>query len=363
MGTNDSQFDNRIVHSPYTTPEPIYLHRTLNEMVKANVKGVSLEVSSYGLTLHRVDSIDFDVAIFTNLYPENLDFHGTLENLMRAYAKLFIRLDEKNTVILNADSVVFNHYLQTNEVIKAKIITYGIEHHADIMAHDIREFIDHTEFILLLDGHMFDVSVPILGGFNVPMVLALIAALKSMEMPLEQIVEALQYIKPIDGRMELLETNQPFDVLIDYCAYIHSYKNIFKFARKVKRGKGRIIAVFGPSGSRNDEREAEIARLANAYCDQVILTEQDGRIDNIQEACEKMQKYITRPVSVIITNRRIAISQAIELACKDDIILILGKGHEQFMASSLSNIPYPGDKYVAKSAIDMIFRGGNEDEI
>ena len=363
MGTNDSQFDNRIVHSPYTTPEPIYLHRTLNEMVKANVKGVSLEVSSYGLTLHRVDSIDFDVAIFTNLYPENLDFHGTLENLMRAYAKLFIRLDEKNTVILNADSVVFNHYLQTNEVIKAKIITYGIEHHADIMAHDIREFIDHTEFILLLDGHMFDVSVPILGGFNVPMVLALIAALKSMEMPLEQIIEALQYIKPIDGRMELLETNQPFDVLIDYCAYIHSYKNIFKFARKVKRGKGRIIAVFGPSGSRNDEREAEIARLANAYCDQVILTEQDGRIDNIQEACENMQKYITKPVSVIITNRRIAISQAIELACKDDIILILGKGHEQFMASSLSNIPYPGDKYVAKSAIDMIFRGGNEDEI
>ena len=120
---------------------------------------------------------------------------------------------------------------------------------------------------------MFDVSVPILGGFNVPMVLALIAALKSMEMPLEQIIEALQYIKPIDGRMELLETNQPFDVLIDYCAYIHSYKNIFKFARKVKRGKGRIIAVFGPSGSRNDEREAEIARLANAYCDQVILTE------------------------------------------------------------------------------------------
>ena len=181
-------------------------------------------------------------------------------------------------------------------------------------------------------------------------------------MTTEQIIESIGYIIPIDGRMELIEDIDDFHVIVDYCSYLHNYEDTFLFAREVK-GNGRIIAVFGP-GSRDDqEKIRKLGLLADKYCDQVILTQQDADEDDIEENCIQLQQYITRPVSVILTNRRIAIRQAVELACKNDIILVLGKGHEQFMISSMGNIPYPGDKFVVKQAIKDVFKGGNVYEI
>jgi len=363
IGTNDSQFGSTTIRSVYTTPETLYLHRVLSLMVKDNVKGVTIEASSHGLALHRCDSVDFDIAVFTNLYDEHLDFHGTLENLMKAKLKLFELVNEKGYCILNADAVQFIHYLSSNAAnVKGRRITYGIDHRADIMAGDVTAYIDHTEFNLYMKAEAYHVSVPMLGAFNVPNLLAVIAVMRALEMPMEQIIEAMDAIHPIDGRMERLETDMPFHIIVDFCQYVHSYENVFKFARSV-RGKGRIIAVFGTSGRRRKSIGRRVARLANEYCDQVILTEEDAWDEDVQELCEMMQEEITNPVSVIITNRRIAIAQAIELACADDIILLLGKGHEQYMASPMGNVPYPGDKFVALQAIETVFGKGDEDEI
>lgn len=362
IGTNDSQFGSSSIHTAFTTPETIFLHKTFARMVEEGVKGVSLEVSSYGLVLKRVDSVDFDIAVMTNIYEEHLDFHGTMENLMKAKLKLLELVSDKGYAVLNADQVRFMHFIEQNGKINAQKITYGIEHHADVMARNISVFFDHTEFDLYLPGGFFHVSVPILGRFNVPHVLAVISSLIALEMTTEQIIESIGYIIPIDGRMELIEDIDDFHVIVDYCSYLHNYEDAFLFAREVK-GNGRIIAVFGP-GSRDDqEKIRKLGLLADKYCDQVILTQQDADEDDIEENCIQLQQYITRPVSVILTNRRIAIRQAVELACKNDIILVLGKGHEQFMISSMGNIPYPGDKFVVKQAIKDVFKGGNVYEI
>lgn len=363
IGTNDAQYGSTVIQSSYTTPETIFLHRTLNEMVKSDVKGVTIEVSSHGLALKRVDSIDFDIAVFTNIHEEHLDFHGTMENLMRAKMKLFELVNEKGFVILNADEVRFNHFLAQNAKIKAHRLTYGIDHKADIMAKNVHVFIDHTEFDLFIKDEVYHVNVPLLGRFNVSNTLATLTVLMALEMPIEQIVSAIDYISPVDGRMELLETHTPFHVIVDFCQYVHAYGQVFRFAKSVIKPNSRIIAIIGVPSKKEINKCNRIAKLANKYCDQVILTQEDDRDDNMLDSCEAMQDLLKETVSVIVTDRRVAIYQAIEMACNEDLILILGKGHEQFMKSSVGNQPYPGDKYIALKAVEEIFGGGKEDEI
>lgn len=357
IGTNDIKYAGRIIHCPYTTPETIFLHRHLNEMVKKNVEGVCLEVSSHGLALKRVDGVHFDIAIFTNIYGEHLDFHGTMDHLMASKEKMFQLLDENGYAIINTDEVRF--YYDVKDKIKAHILTYGIDHKADVMARNIQLFIDHSEFDLQVYNQIYHVNSPILARFNVSNILAVVSTLLALKMPIETIIDEISHIKKVDGRMELISHPYPFSVIVDYCQHVNSYKEVFEFAKSVRK-KGRIIGVFGAPGKKNFNKRKEIGQLANEYLDQVILTAEDIRDEDIESIGLEIQQYITSPVSVIIEDRRIAIEQAIESASKDDIILILGKGHEQFMASTIGNEPYPGDKYIVRNAIKKIFNQGEE---
>lgn len=360
IGTNSIEYAGIVEQSPYTTPETIFLQRHLNEMVKRQVKGVALEVSSHGLALKRVDGLHFDIAIFTNVYGEHLDFHGTMEHLMASKAKLFSLVDEKGYAILNSDEVKFSHFIKDS--IRCHVLTYGIEHQAHIMAKNIQLFIDHSEFDLQMNNELRHMSVPILGRFNISNILAVIASLVALEMPIDQVLDSISYIQGVDGRMELLEHPYPFHVIVDYCQHANSFQKVFEFAKSVQK-KGHIIAVFGAPGKKNYNKREKIGKLANEYCDQVILTAEDNRDEDIYDICLDIQEYIDKPISVIIEDRYIAIEQAIEIAQPDDIILILGKGHEQYMASAIGNQPYPGDKYIALKAIKEIFGKKEDNEI
>ncbi len=360
IGTNNIEYGDVVEQCPYTTPETIFLQEHLSDMVKNDIKGVTLEVSSHGLVLKRVDSVHFDIAIFTNVYGEHLDFHGTMEHIMRSKEKLFSLLDEKGYAILNTDEVRFYNMVKDN--LKCHVLTYGIEHNSDVMARNIQLYIDHSEFDLQIFDKITHISIPVLGRFNVSNVLAVITSLVALEIPIKQLIALIGYIRGVNGRMELLEHNHPFYVIVDYCQHARSFEKVFQFAKEVNKG-GRIIAVFGAPGKKNFKKREQIGKLANQYCDQVILTAEDNREEDITEICQDIQKYITNPVSIIINDRRIAIEQAIEIANEKDIILILGKGHEQFMASPIGNDPYPGDKTIALQAIDKIFDGGQEYEL
>lgn len=360
IGTNNIEYAGVVEQTPYTTPESIFLQRHLNQMVKRQVKGVTLEVSSHGLALRRVDGLHFDIAISTNISDEHLDFHGTIEHLMQSKAKLFSLLDEKGHAVLNADDVRFFNKVKDN--IKANVITYGIDHKADVMAKNIRLFIDHIEFDLHYDELIYKVSAPVIGEFNVSNVLAVIATLICLEMPIDEILAALEELISVEGRMEIIKHPYNFNVIVDYCQNVSNYKKVFEFAKAVQ-GNGRIIAVFGTSGKKNQSKREQIGKLANQYCDQVILTAEEQRDDDVYEICSQIQQHIIDPVSVIIEDRHIAIEQAIEIANKDDIILILGKGHEQFMSSAVGNIPYLGDKAIAINTINKIYSSEFDDYI
>ena len=246
--------------------------------------------------------------------------------------------------------------------IRCNLLTYGIEHKAHVLARNIQLFIDHSEFDLQIHDDLRHVSVPVLGRFNISNVLAVITSMLALEMPMDKVLESIGNIRGVDGRIELLEHPYPFTVIVDYCQHAKSFEKVFQFAKSVQTN-GRIIAVFGAPGKKNYNKREKIGKLANQYCNQVILTAEDNRDEDIHDICLDIQEYLEKPVSVIIEDRRIAIEQAIEIANHGDIILILGKGHEQFMASSIGNEPYPGDKYVALEAIDKIFKGEDEDEL
>ena len=355
IGTISLEYNGRKEECPYTTPETLYLQRKLFEMNRSGVKVVAMEASSHGLALRRVDSVNFSIALMTNIGAEHLDFHGTREQYVLAKQKLFEMIKHTDWAVLNSDDDAF---LRIKQNTQGKILTYGIETNSDVMARNVRLYLDHSEFDLMFKGNTFHVSSPVLAKFNIYNVLALVCVLIAMGCDDSMVLDAVKNVEAVEGRMELIQAKQGFSVIVDYCQHISNYEEIFEFVDRVRQNRGRLIAVLGAPGKRNYKLRKELGEIANKYLDHVILTQLDDRGENVYDICEAIQNEITDINSVIIASRQIAIEQAIELACKDDIILILGKGHEKFISLEVGQADYPGDSTIVKEAIERIY-GGN----
>ena len=352
IGTISLEYNGFKEDCPYTTPETLYLQRKLYKMNRGGVKVVAMEASSHGLALGRVDSVNFSVAVMTNIGAEHLDFHGTREQYILAKQKLFEMIKPSGWVVLNSDD---ENFLRMKNSTKGKILTYGINNQSDVMAKSFRLFLDHSEFDLSFKGNTYHVSSPVLAKFNIYNVLALVCTLIAMGCDEKMVLQAVKEVKPVEGRMELIKAKQNFSVIIDYCQHINNYEQIFEFVDSVRQNKGRLIAVLGAPGKRNYKMRREIGKVANKYLDHVILTQLDDRGENVYDICKTIQAEIVDISSVIIPSRQVAIEQAIEIACKDDIILILGKGHEKFISLEVGHVDYPGDSTIVKEAIERIY--------
>lgn len=352
IGTISLEYNSFKEDCPYTTPETLYLQRKLYKMNRGGVKVVAMEASSHGLALGRVDSVNFSVAVMTNIGAEHLDFHGTREQYILAKQKLFEMIKPSGWVVLNSDD---ENFLRIKNSTKGKILTYGINNQSDVMAKSFRLFLDHSEFDLSFKGNTYHVSSPVLAKFNIYNVLALVCTLIAMGCDEKMVLQAVKEVKPVEGRMELIKAKQNFSVIIDYCQHINNYEQIFEFVDSVRQNKGRLIAVLGAPGKRNYKMRREIGKVANKYLDHVILTQLDDRGENVYDICKTIQAEIVDISSVIIPSRQVAIEQAIEIACKDDIILILGKGHEKFISLEVGHVDYPGDSTIVKEAIERIY--------
>lgn len=356
IGTISLEYNGFKEDCPYTTPETLYLQRKLYKMNRGGVKVVAMEASSHGLALGRVDSVNFSIAVMTNIGAEHLDFHGTKEQYILAKQKLFEMIKPSGWVVLNSDD---ENFLRIKNSTEGKILTYGINNQSDVMAKSFRLFLDHSEFDLTFKGNTYHVSSPVLAKFNIYNVLALVCTLIAMGCDEKMVLEAVKEVKPVEGRMELIKAKQNFSVIIDYCQHINNYEQIFEFVDNVRQNKGRLIAVLGAPGKRNYKIRKEIGKVANKYLDHVILTQLDDRGESVYNICKTIQDEIVDISSVIIPSRQVAIEQAIEIACEDDIILVLGKGHEKFISLEVGHVDYPGDSVIVKEAISRIY---GEDE-
>ncbi len=325
IGTNGNMIGSETFHTEHTTPESYEVQKLLRQMVDAGCTHCVMEVSSHSLVLHRVAGIQYDIGMFLNLTQDHLDFHETMENYAEAKALLY---RQSKYVILNRDDQWSDFMLSKVEVPYA---TFSAEdNHADFVAKDVRLTPEGVRFILVAGASLLRCSLAIPGMFSVYNALAVLAASAHLGIPGERAAAALATSRGVKGRAELLETDGDYTLLIDYAVTPDAVENILTTAREFT--KGRLVFLFGCGGDRDKLKRPIMGRIAGEKADFVIVTSDNPRtedpkaiIDDILPGLKKTRKpYVVRP------DRREAIEYAIENHKDGDVIILCGKGHEDY---------------------------------
>lgn len=339
IGTVGAEFNGEKLPTENTTPESYELNKLFRLMLDKGCKAVALEVSSLGLKHGRVDGIRFTAGVFTNLSPDHI---GPLEHEdMSEYAYW------KSVLFERCDNAVMNFDDEAHTIMSkncaSRIISYGVDSSYDIYAKNIEAVRNEDMMGISFDcfafGKLYRISAPIPGTFNVYNILAALGAAACTGCSLENAAEALKNIK-ISGRAEIVETDAPFEVIIDYAHNGLSLKSIIETLYKYKQG--RIICVFGSVGGRTKERRREMGLVAGSMCEMCVLTADNpdfedpmSVIDDIAEAViEAGGKYYAEP------DRKKAIEYALSIAEKGDLILLAGKGHENYQLVNGQKVPF-----------------------
>ena len=320
----------KICDAPNTTPAALPLFNLLAEMKKENCQTVVMEVSSHALELQRVRHIWYDTAIFTNLQRDHLDFHQTFENYFNAKVKLFNNLvDPQNpkpnrTAVINADDPYGQKLINLLQD-RVRVVTFGLEQKADFCATNIREFLTHTKFEV--NGRKARISL--LGRHNVYNALAAWAAAFANGVPTEKIVQGLAALPGVPGRMERINAGQDFFAFVDFAYTNESLARAFATVAPFKKGK--IFVVFGCGGQRDRTKRPLMGRTACTQADYVFLTNDNPRCEAPQQIFKDILAGMEGCTNYeIVPDRAEAIRRALSTAQKDDIVIVAGKGHENY---------------------------------
>ena len=325
VGTIQNMIGDEVLETERTTPESFELQKLFAEMYAAGCTHVIMEVSSHALVLHRADQIAFRVGVFTNLTEDHLDFHKTMDAYCDAKAMLFTRC---RTGVVNVDDAYAGRILAQAS---CRCLTYSAQQPASLRAKHLQLLSDRVEFDAEYEGQTQPVTLGIPGIFSVYNALGVIGAALALEIPLPAIADALRTAQSVKGRVEVVPTpGKDYTVLIDYSHTPDSLENILKAVRGFCRG--RVIAVFGCGGDRDPFKRPVMGRIAAQLADLSIVTSDNPRTEDpykiLRQILAGMQEAET-PYEVIET-REAAIFRAMDLARKDDIIVLCGKGHETY---------------------------------
>lgn len=327
IGTINYRLKGRLVPAKNTTPGPFELQPILAEMLKKGVRYAVMEVSSHSLEQHRVDDVWFDAAIFTNLTREHLDYHNTLESYFGAKASLFKKLKTKGTAVLNADD---KKVLSLKRNMRNKVITYGVKKGAMVRAADIRLSLDGSRFMVDTPKGRIVIGTKLVGRHNVSNILAAIAAGIALGVKLSTIRKGIEAVSHVPGRLENVDVGQPFKVLVDYAHTDDALFNILSALRQVA-GK-RVITVFGCGGNRDRSKRPRMGKVACRFSDHVIVTTDNPRFEDPRAIIGEIEAGIAGKFSnyIIEPDRSAAIEKALNSAVEGDIVVIAGKGHENY---------------------------------
>lgn len=329
--------------STHTTPDVCRNQKLLREMRSQGCGACVMEVSSHALDQGRVAYIDYDVAIFTNLNHEHLDYHGTMEDYFQAKAKLIRSLKSDKTAVLNADDP---WTLRLIEQCQAKIFTYGIEQKADIQAKEIRLGLTSSRFTVSYMDKEQLIDFPLVGQFNIYNALAAIGASLAKGISLEAIASALATLPLVSGRLEPVDNSLGLHIFVDHAHKPLALQNVLQTLKKVSTG--RLITVFGCGGDRDRQKRPLMAQISERLSDVTIVTSDNPRSESPQAIADEIVSGFVRPQEhIIVLDRREAIAKAVAIAQPGDAILIAGKGHEtqQIVASRWIDFD---DRIVAK---------------
>lgn len=323
VGTIANYIGDKKIHTERTTPESLELHELFKEMVESKVDYCVMEVSSHSLSLDRVYGIEFCESIFTNLTQDHLDFHKTFENYFCAKLKLFQH--SKNSII-NIDD---KYGEKAHSLITSSKLSFGLNNNTDIMASDIKMHSRGSKFTLGYKGNSFEIELSIPGNYNIYNALGAIAVCLSQGIDPAVIKIALQKVQ-VPGRCELVKDthNLGFEIILDYAHTPDGLENILKTAREFTKGK--LICVFGCGGDRDKAKRPIMGKIGSELCDITVITSDNPRNEDPLEIINDIVKGIDKHNFEIIENRKMAIKRAMEIAIQGDVIVIAGKGHEDY---------------------------------
>ncbi len=349
LGTINNIILDEVYKSQNTTPESLELQGLFNDMVKKNIETCTMEVSSHSLDLHRVDDINFDIGIFTNLTQDHLDYHIDMENYKKAKLKLFYKTSMAN--IINIDDKYGDEIY--NEIKKQNIpvFSYGANRKSDFYAKDIKMHDSYSEFTLVTPSYEEKITIKIPGLFSIYNILASICACYILGLNFKEILEGLNEIKPVKGRFELVENSRSKTIIIDYAHTPDALKNVLNTIRDFTKGK--IILVFGCGGDRDSKKRPIMGKIAIELADYVLLTNDNPRTEKPGKIINDILQGIepTKDRYQVIQDRREAIREAIYKANEKDVILIAGKGHENYQIIGDKVFDFD-DREVAKEILE-----------
>lgn len=335
IGTVEARIEGRGLPVKLTTPESSDLQELLSKMVDEGVTHVVMEVSSHSLELHRTHGCEFDVAIYTNLTHDHLDFHGNMQNYFKSKLKLFEKLGKGHkkdvTGIVNVDDP-YGKKVMT--YIDGNIMTYGVINNASLRASNFETSLDRMKFDLETHDAKFGISTNLIGVYNAYNIIAALLCGRAFNIPYEQMKKAVEGVTYIPGRFERVDAGQKFPVIVDFA---HSPDSLTKLLETVRPlTKGRMILVFGCPGDRDRAKRPVMGEIAVKLADFTYITTDDPHSEPPERIMKEIEEGFVRAGGsysrnyLKIEDRRTAIEDAINMAGAGDVVVLAGRGHEKF---------------------------------
>ncbi|MCX5712295.1 MAG: UDP-N-acetylmuramoyl-L-alanyl-D-glutamate--2,6-diaminopimelate ligase [Candidatus Omnitrophica bacterium] len=345
IGTINYRYKGKVIAPNNTTPGVLQLRSLFSRFVDSGVDRVIMEVSSHALDQKRTAGIDFKAAIFTNLTQDHLDYHKTMQAYFKAKSLLFRRLRKDSIAVINDDD---NFGRKLKKITRAKIVTYAIDNPADLTASNIEFDMHQTRMEIRWKGKAFGLRSNLIGRHNVYNILAAVAYCLKSGISIDKIKAAIEKFEAVPGRLERVKCDRGFSVFVDYAHTPDALKNVITTLRGLPCR--RIITVFGCGGDRDKSKRPKMGKVASSLSDYAIITSDNPRSEGPKDIIKDIKKGIQGNNFCVIVERRSAIKKALSLARDGDIILLAGKGHENYQIIKNRKFDFD-DRKVAKECL------------
>ena len=336
------------LEAKHTTPQAPQMQAVLQKILKSDVLNVITEVSSHALEQFRVKNCDFSGAVFTNLTQDHLDFHITMDNYFNAKAKLFKSLKAGSFAVINNDDKYAKRFIQTVPE-KVNLITYGVKNKSDLMAKNVVFMPDGVTFDCHYKDECINFKLHLNGMFSVYNSLAAIATALANNISFDIIKSALEETRSVAGRFEIVQTNPM--VIVDYAHTPDGLENILRAARELTPKDGNLICLFGCGGNRDCTKRPKMGKIAQQLCDKIVITSDNPRQEDPQQIITDILSGLTliNPKTVFVeADRKLAIKLLKDISQENDVLVLAGKGHENYQILADKTIHFDDREEVIK---------------
>ena len=344
LGTFGFSTPSGIMSTSFTTPESVEVQQMLSFLKLGGINHAVMEISSHALEMHRVDDVQIDVAVYTQLSQDHLDYHENMENYFQAKLKLFTQLGENSTAVVNIDDECGDRIIKS---IKSNVITYGFNEQATVHPTSYKLSITGINAHISIDGKEIEISSPLVGKFNLYNILASIASALALGIPHLKIARSIESFTKVSGRMEIVPTQSAGTVIIDYAHTPDAYENVLSTIQELSSEK-TVYTLFGCGGNRDQSKRAIMASIAEEYSHHVFVTSDNPRYENLDDIIAQICEGFTGVEFSIIYNRMDAIEKAMHRMDKNSILLVLGKGHDDYEEINDQKHPHSDSKTISE---------------